>query len=192
MKVQFEDSFFASLKQLIWHNSRLYKLYTLIRYDIWYFFSNIWKFRKVLWNHRWWDYHYHMEAMYTSLSIMEKGMHAGLEIRETRDKKIQKMQRALELLKNKIDDNYIERVESVLGEMVYHDWEFGPVEGNLNLRMLLDKDTAEEKLHKTKVYDCVQSLEDAEWSELWEIYKGQDVSELNTKFDGSGLESWWD
>ena len=102
MKVEFADTFGKSLKRLIWHEGRIYKFYSIFRYGIWHFFANIWRFRKVLWNHQWWDYRYHLEAMYTSLSIMEKGMHAGMEVRESRDKKIQKMQRALKLMKNKI------------------------------------------------------------------------------------------
>ena len=67
MKIQFEDSFGKSLKRMIWHESRIYKLYSVFKYGIWHFFANIWRFRKVLWNHQWWDYRYTLDALYTSL-----------------------------------------------------------------------------------------------------------------------------
>jgi len=221
MKVEFADTFGKSLKRLIWHEGRIYKFYSIFRYGIWHFFANIWRFRKVLWNHQWWDYRYHLEAMYTSLSIMEKGMHAGMEVRESRDKKIQKMQRALKLMKNKIDDNYIDRAELVVGELIHYDWEFEPVPDQPGYSRLVDKETPEEKEHNRKVYTYSTKLEEDEWAELWGIYKGKDYNELKRLsdeivakgesegldyeqlskltdelhdgwFDGSGLNSWWD
>ena len=221
MKVEFTDSFSKSLKRLIWHESRIYKIYSIFRYGIWHFFANIWRFRKVLWNHQWWDYRYHLEAMHTSLSIMEKGMHNGMEVAESRNKKIQKIQRAIELLKNKIDDTYIVRAEAILGDVILHDWEFEPVSDHPGCSRLIDKDTPEEMEHNRKVYALAQKMEDDEWVELWEIYKGKDYNELKRLsdeiteesklagldyqqvipltdvlydkwFDGSGLNSWWD
>ena len=212
MKIQFEDSFGKSLKRMIWHESRIYKLYSVFKYGIWHFFANIWRFRKVLWNHQWWDYRYTLDALYTSLSIMEKGMHKGLEVPYSRDKKIAKMQRALELLKNKIDDNYIDRAQDVLGKLPDHDWEFEDV-GN-GCSRLIDNDTPEEKEHSKKVFDYSTVLEETEWEELWQIFKGQTNSEYkewkeknessftqeeidnaeayNKFFDGSGMQGWWD
>lgn len=173
MKVEFEDSFGKSLKRLIWHESRIYKFYSIFRYGIWHFFANLWRFRKVLWNHQWWDYRYHLEAIYTSLSIMETGLHKGIEVAESRDKKIQKMQRALELLKNKMDDNYIDRAELVLGDLVMHDWEFEEVPDHPGCSRLVDNDTPEETEHNRKVFNYSTELEQNEWAELWDIYKGK-------------------
>ena len=212
MKITFTDSFGKSLKRMMWHESRIYKSYSLFRYDIPHFFANIWRFRKVLWNHQWWDYRYTLEALYTSLSLMEKGMHAGMEVRQSRDKKIAKMQRALELLKNKMDDNYFDRAQDVLGKLPERIWEFEDV-GN-DCSRLIDNDTPEEKEQWRSVYDYARNLEETEWEELWQIFKGQTTSEYkeweeknkseftqeeidnseayNKFFDGSGINGWWD
>lgn len=191
MKVQFADSFTKSLERLVTHQTWWYKTYEFIRWDIWRFFSNIWKFRKELYNHCWWDYHFTLEMLERSLIIMEEGMHNGLEVRESRDTKIQKMQRAIQLLQNRREDNYTERVESELGQLVLHDWEFEDV-GN-GLSRLVDKDTSEEKEHNRKVFQRSREIEEAEWKELWEIFKGTRYSkQYGKKYDGTDMRGWWD
>lgn len=209
MEVQFADSFAKSLKKLAWHESKIYKFYSLFRYDIPHFFANIWRFRKVLWNHQWWDYQYTLETLQTSIKIMEKGMHDGHEVYESRGKKIEKMQRLIYLLQNKLDDNYIERAEKIHGEIKLRDWEFEEVEDTGSYR-LIDNDTEEEKEHNKKVYDAAMEIESTEWKEIWSILQGQNHEEYaalleddklkeerddqlwNNWYDGSGLQGWWD
>ncbi len=212
MKVVFADSFTKSLKKLMWHESRLYKSYSLFRYDIPHFFANIWRFRKVLWNHQWWDYRYTLEALYTSLSLMEKGMHTGHETPVSRDKKIAKMQRVLVLLKNELDDNYSDRAQEILGKLPDRPWEFEDA-GN-GCSRLVDNETPEDKVQWRKVYDYSRKLEEDEWEELWTILKGQKHSDYeeylkehaseftqeeldsidpyDKYFDGSNMKTWWD
>ena len=210
MQVEFADSFGKSLKRLAWHESKLYKSYSLFRHDIPHFLANIWRFRKVLWNHHWWDYHYTLEVLQTSIKIMEKGMHNGIEVPESRDKKIDKMQRLIQLLQNKIDDNYIEQAEEIHGEIVHREWEFEDVPDRPGCSRLVDNDTEEEKAHRDKVYDKAQLIENREWKEIWTILNGQDHEEYkalnaedklkedrddnlwNDWYDGSGLNHWWD
>ena len=134
-------------------------------------------------------------------------MHAGLEVRESRDKKIAKMQRAIQILKNIEEDNYIQMAEAELGEIIHHDWEFEETEetvdnplGEKNEKTyrLVDKDTDEEKEHNRKVFDRTHELEEQEWAELCQIIKGQDTElfdkdkDFYKQFDGTGLRSWWD
>jgi hypothetical protein len=147
---------------------------------------------------------------------MEKGMHDGMEVWESRGKKVAKMQRAIQILKNINDDNYIEMAEAELGEIIHHPWEFeeaedtidNPISGkNEKFYKLVDKDTDEEREHNRKVYDRTHELEEQEWNELFEILKGQNYKEYhdtlseeekknpnnyNEWFDGSGLRGWWD
>jgi len=213
MKVKFVDSFHKSLKKLIWQDGRIYKSYSLFRYDIPLFISNIWKFRKVLAHHKWFDSAYTLEALYTSISIIEKNIRLyGNEVEESRNKKLAKMQRAMTLLKNHSEDNYIERAENVLGKLADHPWEFEDA-GN-GCSRLIDKDTPEEKEHSKKVFEYSHQLEKEEWNELWEIFKGQSIEDYekyveehkseftqeqiddneiwNSYFDGSGMSGWWD
>lgn len=191
MKVEFKDSFFESLEKLVWYDSNLWKLWSAIRYDIPLFFKNIWRFRKELYNHQWWDYRFTLEMLYRSLSIMVVKMeNDGMEEASSRGKKTQKMRRALELLKHKLDDDYIERAEVELGEIHHGEWEFEKVEGTDTYRMI-DNDTPEQKKHARKVYKRARVIEDKEWKELWDIFKGKKFTTMND-FDGSDLRGWWD
>ena len=192
MDVQFTDSFTKSLKRLAWHESKVYKFYSLFRYDIPHFFTNIWKFRKQLWSHHWWDYRFTLNMLERSLTIMDSGMSTkGMEVSETREPKVKAIRRALELLQNNKEDNYVAKAEIELGELVMHDWEFEEVDGG-NYR-LLDKDTPEEKEHNRKVFQRAKEIEDAEWKELWEIFKGTRYSKkYGKKYDGTDMRSWWD
>lgn len=211
MEVNFSDSFFKSLKRLAWQQSALYKSYSLFRYDLPRFFKNVWRFRKVLWNHAWWDYRYTLEALHTSLSIMEEGMSTkGWEVKETRDKKVEKMRRVLELLQHKIDDDYVSRVESELGPIIYSPWEFEDVEGKPGLSRIVEKESESDKEHNRKVFDRAMEIEEEEWREIWRIFNGQDTDEWKkiqeslteeekTNFDhyekwydGTDLRRWWD
>ena len=191
MKIQFADSFTKSLKTMVNHQTWWYKTYEFIRWDIWYFFKNIWRFRKELYSHRWWDSRFTLEMLERSLIIMEKGMHGGLEVRESRDKKIQKMQRAIELLQNRREDNYTERAESELGNLIMRDWEFEDVGDGLY--QIKDTDTIDEKEHNRRVFQRSHEIEEAEWKELWEIFKGTRYSkQYGNKYDGTDMRSWWD
>jgi hypothetical protein len=192
MDVQFADSFGESLKRLIRHESWWYKTYSVIRWKIPMFLKNIWRFRKELYNHRWWDYRFTLEMLHRSISIMESDMSTkGLEVRESRDPKVKQMRRAVELLKHKMDDDYIDRAELVLGEIARTPFEFEPTEdGSFRL---VDSETPEEKEHMRKVFDYARELEDNEWNELWDIFKGTENSKsYGEKYDGTDMRSWWD
>jgi hypothetical protein len=208
MKVEFKKTFFESVEKVIWYDSKLFKVWDTITRGIPRFITNVYKFRKELYDHAWWDYRYTLEMLHRSLVIMESKMHDGMEIRETRDKKVQKMQRAIQLLKSKIDDDYGDRAQLELGEIAWRPFEFEETEdGNYTM---IDNDTPAEKKHMTKVFAYARELEDAEWKELWKIFEGQDYKDYkkitkkltpkemqdmnvwNDWFDGSDLRGWWD
>ncbi len=192
MKVEFTDTFTKSLKKLMWQQHWIYKTYSLFRYDIPLFIKNIWRFRKELANHQWWDYRFNLEMLYRSLSITHAGMSTkGWEVRETREPKVKAMARALELLKHKINDDYVERAETELGEIIMHDWEFEEADGG-NYR-LVDKETKKEKVHNRRVFKRAAAIEAKEWKELWSIFEGTKNSKVyGEKYDGTDLRSWWD
>jgi len=208
MKVEFKKTFFESVEKVIWYDSKLFKVWDTITRGIPRFITNVYKFRKELYDHAWWDYRYTLEMLHRSLVIMESKMHDGMEIRETRDKKVQKMQRAIQLLKSKIDDDYADRAQLELGEIAWRPFEFEETEDG-NYKML-DNDTAAEKKHMTKVFAYARKIEEAEWKELWKIFEGQDYKDYqkitkkltpkemqdmnvwNDWFDGSDLRGWWD
>jgi hypothetical protein len=198
MKVNAKDSFFESLDSLrryeAWHN----RLWRAVTRDLWEFFKNVWRFRKELWEHRWWDYRFTMGMLQRSLMIMEKGMHNGNEVKESLDKKIQKMQRAIQILENVNEDRYIEMAEKELGSLVMKDFEWKPSETHPECYELVDNETPEEREHNRKVFNRSRQLEEQEWKELWQIFQGQDYGkfndsqEWNEQFDGTGIKGWWD
>lgn len=208
MDVGFSDSFFKSFKKMINRARWYWKLWDLFRYDIPNFFRNLWHFRKVLWSHKWYDWRHTMDMTRTSLEMMEKKMHDGIEVRESRDKKIAKMQRAIFLMKAFGEDDFITMAEKELGAIVHHPWEFEEVEDKPGFSQIKDQDTPEEREHNSKVYKRAREIEEELWAELWNIFKGQDTSKFEeapegmhgddaydhwqNQFDGSGLRGWWD
>ena len=189
MKVQITDSFTKSLKKLMWREHWIFKTYALFRYDIPLFLKNIWRFRKELWDHQWWDYRFTLNMLQRSLTIMEKGMSTrGMEVSETREPKVKSMRRALELIRNNREDNYLERAEAELGPISRWEWEMDE-EG-----VLIDRDTPEQKEHNRKVFEKARKLEEKEWKELWQIIKGTKYSTTfyGDKYDGTDMRGWWD
>jgi hypothetical protein len=209
MKVEFKDTFFESVEKLVWYDTKLWKVWDLIRRGIPNFFKNIYLFRRELYNHQWYDYRYTLEMLYRSLNIMvDKLEKDGIEEDISRGKKVAKIKRAIQILKNINNDNYISMAEAELGELVMNDWEFEDA-GN-GCRKLVDKDTDDVKLHNRKVFDRTNILEEQEWKELWKIFEGQDM-EVYRRFektltddqkrktdsykqwlDGSDMRGWWD
>jgi hypothetical protein len=199
MNLKFTERFFESFQNLYWQNTKLYKLYEFIFYDVPRVIKNIWKFRKALFNHYWYDHHGVLMFLEIGLEDMSKNIEEkGYEVDSSRLKKIEKMRRVVELIRNYNQDRYIEMAESELGELVLHPWEFIPVEGKPELYELKDKDTPEEKEHNRKIFERSREIGEQEWIELFEILKGQDYSkfpkdeDFDKHFDGSGLRGWWD
>ena len=211
MKIGFADTFTKSIEKMIRQQTWWYKTYEFFRYDISRFIRNVWRFRKGLSRHYWWDHHgmlMFMEAALTDMSDrLEKD---GSEIDSPRLKKVEKMRRAIQLIKNYNKDLYIEMAEKELGKLNLYDWEFETVPDSPDLKRLVDKETEEEKVHNRKVFNRAREIGDSEWNELWQIFKGQDNEEYQKLketlteeqkreedqyykwFDGSDLRGWWD
>jgi hypothetical protein len=211
MKIGFADTFTKSIKKMIRQQTWWYKTYEFFRYDISRFIRNVWRFRKGLSRHYWWDHHgmlMFMEAALTDMSDrLEKD---GSEIDISRLKKVEKMRRAIQLIKNYNQDLYIEMAEKELGKLNLYDWEFETVPDSPDLKRLVDKETEEEKVHNRKVFNRAREIGESEWNELWQIFKGQDNEEYQKLketlteeqkqeedqyykwFDGSDVRGWWD
>ena len=207
MKVEFKQTFFESVKDLIWHETKLWKVWAFLVRGIPNFFGNIWKFRKELYSHQWWDYRYTLEMLHRSLVIMEKELSVkGIEVPAHRDKKVEKIRRAIQLLDNRLGDNYIEQAEKELGALHLSPFEFEPTEDGLY--RLKDNETQEQTIHNRKVFKLASTIDDREWRELWNIFKGQSILDFKKHmktlpkeeqstawdnwFNGSDMRGWWD
>lgn len=168
--------------------------------DIVRFFKNIWYFRKELYHFRWYDYHYMLQMMRKSLEIMAKNVEEkGWEVDSSRLKKVAKMKRAIEIIKNFDGIDHIELAEKELGELRKYEMKFVPLETDPTLFEMVTDESEEDKQHNKKVYARAREIEQEEWNELWEIFKGQDIKKYKPKkqdwddwFDGSGMNNWWD
>jgi hypothetical protein len=117
----------------------------------------------------------------------------GIEEDSSRGKKVQKIKRALELIKSKLDNDYVERAEEQLGPISYNPIRFEPVEGKEGLFSLVDDDTPDEKRQTLRVFKRARDIEKKEWNELWEIFKGTKFSKkYGEEYDGTDLRGWWD
>lgn len=184
MKVTFTDSFFKSLKTLARHQTWWYKTYDFVRRDLPRFFKNIYLFRKELLLYAWWDYRFTLDMLERSLRIQQHGMETkGIEVSETRYPKVMSMKRAIRFLENRKTDNFIDRAEKELGQLKNMD------------KCIFDnfEETPEDMTHNKKVFDRATEIENKEWKELWEIFKGTKNSKTyGDKYDGTDLRSWWD
>lgn len=169
---------------------KFYRLIDIIRYEIPNFIRNIWKFRKALSEYYWYDYRGLLMFIETALlDKADKTETKGYEIDESRLKKVEKMRRAAEIIRNCIDDNYLELAEQRSGKTyIFRDVEFEPATDNPNVYQLKDNITSEEKENNRNLIYLSNEIELTEWTELMLILKGRN----HEQFDGTGLKTWWD
>ena len=190
MKIHAEDSFFKSLKRLKWHGNPVYRIYSFFRHRLPGFIKNVWSFRRELWEHRWWDYHFTLMMLKRSIEIQEQGMSTkGIEESHSLEKKLRKIRRTIEILDNITKANYISRVEEIYGEICLGEMEFEETENGRYT--LVDEETEEQKKHNRLIFKEAHKLESKEWKELWEIIEGKKYKQYKD-WDGSDLRTWWD
>jgi hypothetical protein len=141
-----------------------------------------------------------MEMMTVCLKEMSDNLETkGLEVEIPRMKKVEKMRRAIQIIKNFDGIGHIEMAEKEIGELAINPIEFKDSESRPGSYEMVDNDTPEEKKHNNDVYARAREIEEQEWNELWEIFKGQDIKTYKPKkqdwndwFDGTGMRGWWD
>jgi hypothetical protein len=202
MKVKFADSFFDSFERMVNRQRWYWKTLDLFRYDLPRFFRNLWLFRKNLWNHTWYNGDGSiLPWVKTAVDDMAWKIETrGHEVDESRMKKVEKMKRLSYLIDVCVHDTFIEEAEKELGmKMIFHEWEFVPVEGREDSYELLDKDTPEEKEHNGKILKRSHQIQKEYWEELCYIIKGPDYDAIRGSdedfyeaLDGTDIRGWWD
>lgn len=196
MKVKVADTFLKSFRKMIIRERWYYKLYDAVRYDIPMFLKNIVRFRKELYRFRDWDSSFNLQLFKRSLeftcNLIEK---KGHEVESSKYKKVKAMRRAIELMDNFIEDNFIEQAERELGLEYKTGFDFGE-EDEKGCCEMISTCTPEEEKNNNKIFKLSRKLEKDQWKELWDIIRGQskcpkDV-EWDDFFDGSNLLGWWD
>lgn len=136
---------------------------------------NLWYFRKVIWNFRWWDYQFNLDLFeksweYTKDGISKKGIH--LE----KNNDVQEIQELLDELKRFNNQPFLEEAEKEIGyKLVGFDFEKIP---GTDLCRMVDNPGKDEE--KTKlVLDRCHELEEENWNKIWEICQ-------------KNMRGWWD
>ena len=208
MKVKLARTFFESYGEMINRQRWYWKLWDLFRYDIPKFFFNIWLFRKNLWNHTWYNGDSSiLPWVKTTVDDMTWRIEKyGMEVEESRMKKVAKMKRLSYLIEVYANDAFIEEAEKELGfEYIYHNFEFEEIpdktydnplgEKNEKLYTFKENETPEEKASNKKLLKRSHEIQKEYWEELCSIIKGPDydaLRESGEEHDGSDIRSWWD
>lgn len=181
------------------------------------YLRNIWIFRKALASHVWWDSGSILYFLELGIDDIRKNIQEkGKEISISRNKKIQKMDRAVQILSNIREDKYFLLAENELGKIHTGKTWFEPLlpnseeekqcegsESEFPSYEMKDDLSEEQKSHNSKIFSRSHELEKLEWEELFQILQGKDnLENLETSeesddpwgkaYDGSGLKSWWD
>jgi hypothetical protein len=180
MKIKFTSSFYDSLNKLARYDRWYNVAWRIVRHNIPTFFKNIWYFRKELYDFEAWDYRFNLNLFQRSLEATADYIeHKGIEIDESRLKKVAKIRRVIKLLEDDKAGNWINEAESELGEL-HIDWEWNDEEY-----------TPEEKEQNRRVFQRADELEAEAWNELWKTIEGTKHT-TEEEFDGSGIRGWWD
>jgi len=186
-----------------------YKIWDFLRYDIIRFFRNIWLFRKELYHYQKWDWRHQMMMLRRGLELESDYIKKhGLEVDESRLKKVEKINRVIEIIKWHEDDLFLELAEKELGyKYPIRDFEFKEADSSkldINITKgqkyyeLIDNNTEDEKIKIKTISELSNKIQKESFDELLEIFKGQDYKKFDItidwheQFDGSGLQNWSD
>jgi hypothetical protein len=194
MQIKTTDKFLKSLKRTAFQQSRIYTIYSFFRRKIPKFFKNIWAFRKEVSTFSWWDFRYNISLLRKSLEITSHGVESkGIEVDESRLKKVKAMKELIEILKVIEEDSYLELAEKELGELPNRPIEFRPCEDPHDCYEIVDNDTEEDKNLRKLIYKRADEIEEQSWDRMARIIRGQKREEIESKgYDGTGMRGWWD
>ena len=187
---------------------RLKDTWELFRYNIPYFFKNLWRFKKEIWKFRPWDYNFNIRMWRASLfELCEYIDKKGLEVDETRRKKVYYMRRAIHLMDLIISGDFSEIAEKRLGfKYKFSPIKFEPHTDEKGEKYFTVKNYEDEEVRNKnrKLFQEESMIEKEVWLELFEIFQGNHFkadfytdSLLKNKsyeefMDGKGIINWWD
>jgi len=201
MKIKFADSFWDSLDRMIAKEKWYWKTWDWIRYDFPKGVYNIFYFWRVVWNFRPWGHHGQLSLWERSMPRLRDELVKGNEIRLSANKKIEQMNKLIEIISRLNEDYYMKYAEEQLGYSV--DISYG-IFGNKD-----EAEPEEVKQRNRAIYDLSKKLEQQDWEDFYRILKGQDHSEYKkihesltdeekrdhdhyyNWFDGTGIQGWW-
>jgi uncharacterized protein YydD (DUF2326 family) len=152
--------------------------------------KNIWVFRKVILHWKWWDYYFLLELIKISVSEMSVNFEKkGTEHHDSKIKKIEKMNRLVELIERIQEGDYLSKAETELNLK----YSYGEFKKSGNEFAYVMEFTEEQEESNKKISSLATDLDNEDWCEIFEILKGQNLKDIEIgEFDGTGLRTWWD
>ena len=155
----------------------------------WYDFRrgihNLFTHFKIVWQSGDFDYGYVLRMLKFKLERLERTLQDGYEVDEDRLPKIEDIKRCIELLNNKLEDNYAERCGYIHGDSKH---EFVPIEkdedGEQLYELVITRFTQTDE-EVREIFKKAHELEQKEWEELWETIKKGNKSPVDAR-------GWWD
>lgn len=171
MKVVITDSFVKSFNDMFSIRNRIRSLF----YDLKNSIRNLYKYFNVVVGIRTWDYNSILEIMKIQIGDLKKSIETkSLEVDETKQPKIDDMNRCLELIDNILNDEYYERCGWKPSEKSFDE--------------LFKKD------EKTETYEYVgdDKYSDEEFKEISYNARKLENSEIEELFNKmKNIKSWW-
>ena len=130
---------------------------------------NLWYFRKVIWNFRWWDYVHNIELLQKSFEYSAKHTRRH-GCSENHEQTADEMELFVELLDKVRTANFINQAEKIVGYEL-KNWEI--IDGKL-IKSLSDARSKERE-----VLDMANKLETDNWNNIWQLAKMH-------------MQTWWD
>lgn len=165
------------LKDLMWDIR--YYIYTVPKdyyYKVKWFFSNLWRFRKILWRHRTWDYIYCVDLFADSLEWLKNAIEKGHEEERSAIKKVNAIKELVNLLRHCVDDSEFGTWD-LETHKVAENW-LEVRESNRNY--VLNRIFEIIKGQPSSTFKNID-VEQKDWYDSWV-----------EMFDGTGIEEWWD
>lgn len=158
-----------------------------------------------MWEYRPWDYGYTMDNLRQSLYLMSEYIDKrGLEVDESRRKKVYYMKRCIHLIDLLAQDDFHKQAEINLGKkLVIRPFRLEPIEGSTSKMLEFDDEPGDVE-NNWAIWIEASRLQKETWYELFDIFKGEvhnyDVftkPELKEKAyedyqNGKGIMNWWD
>lgn len=161
----------------LWWKIQYYCWYvpSTLYYNVKWFFGNLWRFRKILWNCRTWDFYYNAMLMSESLEWLADTIENGHEVEASSSKKAESIRELSFYFKYLVDDTE------------FGTWDDPRIWDNNRPLIPLEK-----------ISQIMEKRRDHALKRICELLKGQSLDskpyseEWYKEFDGSGYEGWWD
>ena len=144
----------------------------------------------------WWDFRFNLTLFRKSLEFTCKGIEEkGLEVDETRMKKVRAIQELILIMKAIESDDFISLAEKELGEIKLSGLEFVKSDSHPGCYEMVQKETPEEIEHSSRVFKRSNQIEEEYWDRMARIIRGQShdlLSKSHEEYDGTGMRGWWD